>query len=286
MPKGSAIPARLQVQVVGSGPAQPQVDTPASGLLVSFGDARLLIDCGPGTMSRLRRTMDPRALTGVLVTHFHADHYLDLVALRYLFPWPGTVDRRLPVYLPQGGAVRLQALAGLINERPGFFADAFDVTEFDGEDLTIGPFRVSLLAAQHYVPAWSVRLTSPDGAVLSYTGDSGPCEALHVVARDADLLVIEATLASSEDDDETRGHLTLTEALEVGRTARARRLLVTHYPSEQRPQILAAVRGSYPPAVVARPGIRLDVEPCRPDPGPRRAIGADEAGGKRPADPH
>ncbi len=253
----------LEVRVIGSGPAAPQVDTGSSGLLITLGDDRLLIDCGPGTISRLRRTMDPRTLSAVLVTHFHADHYLDLVALRYLFPWPGVSGDRLPVHLPPGGNERLRALAGLINERPTFFSDAFDIREYEPSvDLAIGGLHVEFHEAQHYVPAWSVRLTTPAGAVVAYTGDSGPCDALQLVAHDADLLVIEATLTTPADDDVRRGHLTIEEALDVGFHARARRLLVTHYPSDQRPMIAKAVRGAKPPAVIARPGLRLTVRPA------------------------
>ena len=56
--------------------------------------------------------LDPRDLTGVIVGHMHADHYLDLAGLRYLFPWgEAAADSRLPVHLPPGGRARLDALA-------------------------------------------------------------------------------------------------------------------------------------------------------------------------------
>ncbi len=262
--RAASAAASMRVRVIGCGPAAPQVDTPTSGLLVTSGDDRLLLDCGPGTISRLRRFMDPRKLTAVLVTHFHADHYLDLVALRYLFPWPGIGTGRLAVHLPPGGRERLRSLAVLINERPGFFTDAFDVREFDpGADLTIGGLHVEFHEAQHYVPAWSVRVTDAAGAVLAYTGDSGPCDALQLVAHGADLLVIEATLTTPADDDTRRGHLTFEEALDVGRRAKAQRLLITHYPSDQRRAIVSAARGSRPQAIAARSGLQLAVKPKR-----------------------
>ena len=55
--------------------------------------------------------IDPRDLAAVIVGHMHADHYLDLAGLRYLYPWGGAAATRLPVHLPPGGRDRLTALA-------------------------------------------------------------------------------------------------------------------------------------------------------------------------------
>ena len=63
----------------------------------------------------------------------HADHYIDLAALRYLFPWGAPAETRLPVHLPPGGRDRLTALAEAISERAGFFDAAFDVAEYDAD---------------------------------------------------------------------------------------------------------------------------------------------------------
>ncbi len=83
---------------------------------------------------------DPRGLAGVIVGHMHADHYIDLAALRYLFPWAGPADPPLPVHLPPGGRARLDALAVAISERVGFFDAAFAVDEYDPDrPLTVGP---------------------------------------------------------------------------------------------------------------------------------------------------
>ena len=68
---------------------------------------------------------DPADLTAVIIGHMHADHFLDLVALRYLFPWAEAAARPLPVYLPPGGRGRLDALATAISERAGFFDASF-----------------------------------------------------------------------------------------------------------------------------------------------------------------
>ena len=64
------------------------------------------------------------------------------------------------------------------------------------------------------------------GAVLAYTGDSGPCEAVIEMARDADLLVAEATYQDSSS--QAFFHMSATQAAEHATAAGARRLMLTH----------------------------------------------------------
>lgn len=250
----------MRLTVLGHGPAPTQPDTPASGILIEAGDTAVLLDCGQGVISALRRTLDPRTLDGIVVGHMHADHYLDLAGLRYLFPWGERAVRRLPVHLPPGGTVRLEALARAISERPGFFEDSYEVSEYaEGQALTIGHLRVRPFASRHYVPAWGMEITDRDGHRVIYAGDTGPSERLEAIARDADLLICEATLADATDDDPARGHLTAAEALDIARHAGVRQTLLTHYPSFLREAIEERVAESRLDALVARPGLTIEL---------------------------
>ncbi len=263
----------MRLTVVGSGPAAPQPDTPASGLLVEVGDTRILLDCGLGVMGALRRLVDPTTLTAVVIGHMHADHYLDLAGLRYLFPWGERAPRRLPVFLPPGGRHRLTALASAISERAGFFDDAFLVDEYaDGELVTLGTVSVTFARSSHYVPAWSVVLDAAAGGRIVYVGDTGPNPRIAQVGAGAGLLVCEATLDDAAEDTPDRGHLSLAEAVEIGRATGVPRLLVTHYPSERRAKMAAELSGRHgaPRIDLAVPGLTIDVPqvPARNGHGP------------------
>jgi ribonuclease BN (tRNA processing enzyme) len=153
----------------------------------------------------------------------------------------------LPVYLPPGGGERLAALTVAISERPTFFEDAFEVAEYDSDDtLTIGPLSLRFHRARHYVPAWGVAIEAPDGTRLVYTGDTGPSDAMVEFARDADMLLVEAALRSTADDDPERGHLTADEAVELGRRAEARAALIVHYDPARRADLEAACDAAGP----------------------------------------
>jgi ribonuclease BN (tRNA processing enzyme) len=84
----------------------------------------------------------------------------------------------------------------------------------------------------HYdVEAYSFRVEGD--RVLAYSGDSGPCPALEEVARDADLLLCEATLARGDLDGPERGHLAADEVEAAAAGAHAKRILLTHRPDER-----------------------------------------------------
>jgi ribonuclease BN (tRNA processing enzyme) len=251
----------VRLTVIGCGPAAPQADTPASGLLLESGATAILLDCGYGVIGRLRAVADPLGLSGVVIGHLHADHVLDLAALRYLHPWPGQTSGRPVIWLPPGGRGHLTALAGVMSERASFFDDAFDVREYvDGRPFVLGGLTISPRATQHYVPAWSLSVRDPDGTSVVYCGDSGPTDRLVEIARSADLLIEEATLASPSEDELRRGHSTAEEAIAIAERAGARRLLLTHFASARRPELTAiAARTTALPVEVAQPGLRLEV---------------------------
>jgi len=240
-------PRRLRLTVLGCSTAVPHPASPASGYLLTWETTSILLDAGQGIASRLGRETDPRRLAGVIVGHMHADHYIDLAALRYLFPWGAPAETRMPVHLPPGGRDRLTALAEAISERPGFFDTAFDVAEYDAAvPLEIGPFTVRFQQSRHYVPAWAMSIETPDGFRVVYTGDTGPDDAAVEFACGADLLLVEAALRSADDDDPARGHLTAEEAIDLARRAEAHRSLMVHYDPDRLAELEALCEAAGP----------------------------------------
>jgi ribonuclease BN (tRNA processing enzyme) len=249
----------VRLTVVGSGTSSPQIETPASGLLVETASTAILVDCGQGIIRELMRIRDPRDLDAIIVGHMHADHYIDIVHLRYLLPWEGVKGRHLPLLLPPGGRARLDALATAISERPSFFDDAFEVVEYDATHRSrIGDLAIGFTGGRHYVPAWGCDLTDDEGHRIVVTGDTGPDDAVVEAARAADLLVVEATLTSAEFDDPRRGHLTPEEAIDIAERAGAKRTILVHYRADLHERVVAAC-ATRPGAMAGRPGLRVDV---------------------------
>ena len=74
----------LAFTVLGGSPAWPNPGQAASGYVVESDGTRLLMDCGSGIAAELR-ARDPGPLTAIVISHFHADHWFDLVPLHYAY---------------------------------------------------------------------------------------------------------------------------------------------------------------------------------------------------------
>jgi ribonuclease BN (tRNA processing enzyme) len=249
-----------RVTIVGSGTSAPQPETPASGILVETPSTGILVDCGQGVIRGLMPIRDPRELDAIVVGHLHADHYIDVVSLRYLMPWTGFTGRRIPLLLPPGGRQRMAELTSAISERPGFFDDTFEIVEYDpAAAVAIGDLRVEFLPGRHYVPAWGCAITDAAGHRIIITGDTGPNDALVEAARGADLLIAEATLLAPTEDDPARGHLTIDEAIEIGERADVGRTVLVHHRPMNREAMEAACLAR-PRAIPGVPGLAIEVD--------------------------
>ena len=193
----------------------------------------MLVDIGPGIVAQLLRRHHPDELDAVVVSHMHADHMLDLVTLRYVYPWRGiSKDRRLRVVMPPGSADQVLDLArGAGNSR--HFEDAFRISEHDGSTpIRFAGLSLTPVETEHFIPCWGFRIEA-DGRRLGYTADTGPGDPVVTIGEDTDLFLSEATLRTLEEDaqpPERRGHLLPEEAGESARRAGARRLVLTHLP--------------------------------------------------------
>lgn len=252
----------LRLTVLGCGTASPHPAWPASGYLIEWGETSILLDVGQGVVRRLQRTMRPAELSAVIVSHMHADHYLDLVGLRYLFPWGETASGRLRVHVPPGGRERIDALAAAISERAGFFDMSYAIDEYDPDaSLAVGPLVVRFFPGRHYVPAWGVTVEAPDGSRLAYTGDTGPSDTVVDAVQGADLLLVEATLQEASDDDPERGHLTPQEAVSMATRAHVSSALLVHYAPSRRPELEAVCEAAGPWVSPAVAGLVVAVGP-------------------------
>lgn len=223
----------MRLTVLGRSPASPNPGEACAGYLVEAGESRVLVDIGPGVVSHLVGRHHPDELDAIVVSHLHADHMLDLVTLRYVYPWRSRpVEQRLRVILPPGSADQMLDLAkGVGNAR--HFEDCFRLSEHDGSSpLSFAGLTLQPVATQHYIPCWGFRIEG-DGRRLAYTADTAPCGGLTDLADDADLLLSEATLRSLDEDavpPEPRGHLLPAEAGAAARDGGTRRLMLTHLP--------------------------------------------------------
>ena len=197
----------------------------------------MLIDCGNGVFGKLRERLDYTEVDAVLVSHLHADHFLDLVPYSYALtyaprqqpvpvpPWPGTDTPACPrLIAPPGAREAFRRVAGAWGKgepdrggvrprgvRPG--------AAVDGRRLE-ARFR----EVPHFVTTYAVDLALHSGAAGSPTAPTASrTTTLVEFARGTDLLLVEATLPRPERTG-VRGHLTPGEAGDHARRAGAKRV--------------------------------------------------------------
>jgi len=233
----------VRFTVLGKSPSWQDAAGACSGYLIQEQDFTLLLDCGNGVFSKLREVCDYVDVDAVLITHMHADHFLDLIPYSYALSyaprqqpvavggWPGTDSPARPeLYVPAGGPAVLRRVVGCWGN-DDLVDKAFTVHEYTGlDELQVGPFGVRFCEVPHFTETYAVELAS-NGSRLTFSADCSPNQQLIHFARDTDVLLIEATLPRPERTGK-RGHLTPREAGEHGRAAGARRVVLTHYSDE------------------------------------------------------
>jgi len=221
----------VRITVLGCSGSVGGPDSAASGyLLTAPGAPPMVLDFGGGVLGALQRYANP-ASVHVLLSHLHADHCLDLPGL---FVWrryhPSRPEGKALMYGPSDTWSRLGAASSPQGGDIDDFSDIFDIRHWvDNEPVTFGSLTVLPKLVSHPIESYGMRITDPTGATLVYSGDSGSCDALVELARDADVFLCEASWTHSPERP-PHLHLSGTEAGRIATKAGAAELLLTHIP--------------------------------------------------------
>ncbi|WP_194949497.1 MBL fold metallo-hydrolase [Actinomyces trachealis] len=199
----------------------------------------LVLDLGPGSMGQMLNYLDPAELDGLLISHCHADHMVDMVGMHVYRRWhpAGALGPVLTIG-PGELLERLNGVDGTLPEET--YATEFTfATAVPGQPVQIGPFTITPFSALHPVEAYGYRVEGPgeDGAStvsMAFTGDTDLCEGIEAMSDGVDLLLAEA--AFTEQGTEPRGmHMTGRRAGQLaagtsgqGGRGAAGRLVLTH----------------------------------------------------------
>jgi len=243
----------MQVVLLGTAAALADPDRNHTSILLSVKDRLYLLDCGHGaTRQMMRAGFDPVDVGTIFFTHLHLDHIADfpfLVLSSWIFGRrdpavvlgpPGT--REFSGHLFQNGAFRkdIEARAQYPQRQKNIGVLSPEIREYQSgvifeDDLV----RVSACHVEHIpreiTPCFALRLDTPDGKSLVFSGDTAPTEALIALARDCDLLIHECTFPQKAIDFRSKagiGTWAHTSPFDLGKIATAanvRSLVATHF---------------------------------------------------------
>ena len=254
----------MKLTVLGGSAAGPNPGQGCSGYLVESGTTHVVVDLGPGTFPDLRRHVDYRAIDGVVLSHGHLDHMLEVLTLRYALVYnPVPAARQLPLWLPPVGAALLERLAEAItnDSKSREFLSVFEVHQYEPDRLLIiGELEFRFFPTVHYVPCWAARISNGADGDLFYTADTGPAANLAAAASGSHVVVAEGTNSrGSQEPFASHGHMTPAEAGTLAGQAGAKALVLSHLWAEDDP--FAAVKDAAMmfggPVELATPGMSL-----------------------------
>ena len=252
----------MKVTVLGCSGSLPGPGSPASGYLVEAEGYRMVLDLGHGAFGALQKYAKPSEIDTVVVSHLHADHCIDLTAYVVALRYGGEGYRcsgpsgRIRLVGPAGTRDRLEAAYDPLARKLSLHEIFTFATPTDGE---LGPFRMSYAHVNHPIPTTAIRVEH-GGASLVYSADTGESPELVALADGADVLLCEASMGPDEPPVPDL-HMTGRMAGEHAHKAGVGRLIVTHVPPWNSPQVQAEeAAGAFTgPIEIARPDAVYDL---------------------------
>ncbi len=238
----------MNLTILGNQGPYPGPMGACSGYLVKCGNTRVCVELGPGTLARLQTHVDLTSLDGLIISHYHPDHFSDILTLRYALAKArraGTLTSTLRLVLPATG------MDEFIDTYIGpDCPQLFDIVPVaDGSGIDIGDVAFMFYKMKHAVESFGMTLRprgSSGRSALGYTSDTGPCEALESLAAASRVLLSECAVTAHDADGMAAGHLWPEHIGSVAREAGTGRLMLTHFaPDADQSAVVSAASETY-----------------------------------------
>jgi ribonuclease BN (tRNA processing enzyme) len=252
----------MRLTILGSGTVVPDGARNSAGYFVELSNARLMMDCGAGTVHALARYALPwEQMSHLFISHFHLDHVGELASLFFAFKHGLRNPRSEPLTLigPQGLDRVMDGLMRAFGEN--LFEPKFPVCVrmlAPGESIEIAEgTRLSVAKTPHTEESLAVRVES-EGRALGYTGDTDASDELAKFFSEADLLISEC---SFKERREGIPHLSIKDVAVMASKAGVRRLVVTHFYFEVNEEELKLQlqQGYSGEVVIGKDGLSIEV---------------------------
>jgi ribonuclease BN (tRNA processing enzyme) len=252
----------MKLTILGSGTVAPNGERNSSGYFVEAAGARVMLDCGAGTLHALARYgVDWERITHLFISHFHVDHIGELASLFFAFRHAMKSVRTEPLTLiaPRGIERVIHHLKEAFGEKlftPKFSFDLIAL-EPDGTVRLNDECTLSVAKTPHTDESLAVKIENHEGS-LCYTGDTGASQELARFFANADLLISEC---SFREPKEGVLHLSIQEVARLASQARVKKLVVTHfYFAVDEDELKGKLQNEYAGEVfIGRDGLSIEV---------------------------
>ena len=219
----------MKLTILGTSAAYAGKEQNCPSYLLSAGERHYLIDTGPGCVSFLQKFIPIQDISGVLLSHLHADHTSDFHTLRYgvyIAQERGLMKREVPLYLPGKPRNIFKNIRKTAKEN-------FHLTLIsESLSLSLNGLKVRFKKTAHAITAYAMSFEEKQGQSaeksLVYTADTAYFDELVQFCKGANILLAEATFQNSERELANLGHMTAESAAALARNAGVHTLILTH----------------------------------------------------------
>jgi len=239
----------MKVTILGSGVCTSQLPSVENrfppAFLVEAAGERVLFDCSEGVRFRLEKMgYDFEDIQHIVLSHSHPDHcavfhYIQSVFVKGLWCGEECKNEVLNIYCPNQIVDNFDRLwdfyfpevAGEKWEWPRI--ELFGMSDVHEQIQEIDRDLVLKAGSAYHgfgkVDALCYRLETPEG-VFAYSGDTGLCDGIVEVAKNADFFICECSSRIGDFEGSTEyGHLNPYEAGEIAKEAGVKKIVLVHY---------------------------------------------------------
>jgi ribonuclease BN (tRNA processing enzyme) len=252
------------VTILGSGTCVPSLKRSSCAVILEIDSAKVLFDCGPGTMHRLLSAgIEIFDIDVICYSHFHPDHTGELVPFIFATKYPDS-NRRNKTLTITGGKGFLSFINGLKDvygdwmELPEGMLRFVELDRKGLESRSFTSFTMETRPMNHREESLGYRITDSNGKAIVYSGDTDTNKNLVSLASGADLLICESAMP---DELKVPGHLTPSLAGDMASRAQVKKLVLTHlYPECDQVDLRAQCRKTYQgPLLIAEDLMKIEV---------------------------
>lgn len=287
----------LKTTFLGTSASIPTVDRGMPSIAVK-GKELYLWDCGEGAQRQMMKyRVGFGSVKAIFISHLHLDHFLGIFGLIETLRLSSSFAQKLQIFAPRRfsevlinkwdfldvqeikpGLLLKDAEASISafkvkhsGESFGFVYKEHDRTKFYEEKahkLGLKGAMFREIQEKGHVAVGKKKIELEDvtwtkaGKKIVYTGDCLPSRSTIEAAKNADLLIHDATFTDEfEKEAAERNHSTAAQAAEVAKEADVKKLALTHLSGRYKDteELLKEARAIFPNTIIAEDGLELEI---------------------------
>lgn len=184
-------------------------------------DKKIILDTPSGAYKDIIKVMDLFKAEAIIISHFHSDHFVDLMPFATQIARHGEKHGRtekLKIFGPKGIAQRLIDLNKVLVSTPEecsleSYSKTIEFIElYDGYEFSVCGYKVKTYQMTHGdVETYGFVFTDENGVSVGFTADSGMCESVKKILGSSKYAFVDMASPNSVPNDK---HMNIPEFLE------------------------------------------------------------------------